>query len=144
MKRINSIIVTSLFAILAGGGPLVSTASAQYDPAITVDIPFAFSADGHDIAAGTYQLQLISNDFLMSVRNVNTGNENLIPVHPDQDRKVESKGRLIFQVCEGHNYLTQIRVPGTNLFSETMNGPKQKDAEAEACSNGDSTTVALR
>lgn len=141
MKRMTSIIVTSLFAILGSSGPLAATASAQYDPGITVEVPFAFSADGHEIAAGTYELQLISSNFLMSVRNVNTGNEQLFPVHPEQDRKVESQGRLIFEVCAGHNYLKEIRVPGTNLFSETNEHGKR---DAEACSNGEATTIALR
>lgn len=143
MKRMTSLILKSLSTILVSGG-LLATAHAQYDPGITVDIPFAFSADGQQIAAGTYQLQLISSNFLLSVRNVNTGNEQFIGVHPEEDRKVTSVGRLIFQVCEGRSYLTQIHIPGGNLFSETVDGPRQKDAEARTCAKDDSIIVAAR
>jgi hypothetical protein len=143
MKRMTSLIVKSLSAVLISSG-LLATAHAQYDPGITVDIPFAFSSDGQEIAAGTYQLQLVSSNFLLSVRNVNTGNEQFIGVHPEEDRKVTSVGRLIFQVCEGHRYLTQIHIPGGNLFSETVDSRRQKDAEARTCTKDDSVTVAAR
>jgi hypothetical protein len=143
MKRITSIIVKSLFAILISGG-LSATANAQYDPGITIDIPFAFSANGQEIAAGTYQLQLISSNFLMSVRNVKTGNQQMITVHPAEARQISSEARLAFQVCEGHSYLTEVHVPGTNLFSETVNGHTLNDARTNACSRDDSITIALR
>lgn len=143
MKSMTSIIVRSLFAILIGGSPL-ATAFAQYDPGITVNIPFAFSADGQEIAPGTYQLQLISGNFLMSVRNVNTFEEQFLPVRPEQARRASSEGRLIFQVCDGHSYLTEIHIPGANLFSETIAGHKQKEVEAGPCTNDQSTTVALQ
>jgi hypothetical protein len=143
MKRMNLIIVQSLVAILLGGG-MSATAHAQYDPGITVNVPFAFSADGQEIAAGTYKFQLISSNFLMSVRNVNTGNEQMITVRPEEARKFASSGSLIFQVCEGHSYLAEIHIPGSNLFSETAKGHKRNDAETETCSKDEGTTVALR
>lgn len=143
MKSMTSIIVRSLFAILISCSPL-ATAFAQYDPGIIVNIPFAFSADGQEIAPGTYQLQLISGSFLMSVRNVNTYEEQFITVRPEQSRRATPEGRLIFQVCDGHSYLTEIHIPGANLFSETVAGRKHKYAEAGPCSNEDSSTVALR
>ena len=143
MKRITSIIVGSLFAILISGG-LLTTAHAQYDPGIIVNIPFAFSVEGQDIAAGTYRLQLMSSSFLMSIRNVNTGKEQIITVRPEEDRNVVSQGRLIFQLCEGYSYLTEIHVSGTKLFSETRDRRRPKDAEAGTCSKEDSVTVAVR
>lgn len=144
MKRMTSIIVNSLFAILLSGGPFALTAQAQYDAGITVDIPFAFSADGQEIAAGTYQLQLINSNFLMSVRNVNTGNEQMLTVRPETDRSFESHGRLIFEVCNGRRSLAEVHIPGTNLFSETVSGRRRKGVEAASCSKDDSTTIALR
>jgi hypothetical protein len=143
MKRTTSDIVRSLFAILTSAG-LLATAHAQYDPGITANIPFAFSAAGHEISAGTYQFQLVNSNFLLSVRNVNTGNEQMITVHPEKDQHVASPGRLIFRVCKGHSYLKEIHVPGANIFSETVNGHKQNDAETDACSKHESETVALR
>lgn len=143
MKRMTSIIVGSLFAILISVG-LSITAHAQYDPGIVVSIPFAFYANGHEITAGTYRLRLADSNFLLSVRNVNTGNEQMFHVHPETDRKVASQGRLTFQVCEGHSYLTQVHIPGSDLFSETASGHKDNDARTDACSKDDAITIALR
>jgi hypothetical protein len=143
MKRITSIIGKSLFAILISGG-LLTTAHAQYDPGITVDIPFAFSADGHEIAAGTYQLQLTDSNFLLSIRNVSTGKKQIITVRPEEARKWSDQARLTFQVCGGHNYLTEISAPGTTLFSATVTGHKQNNARTDNCSKNDAITVAQR
>jgi hypothetical protein len=143
MKRITSIIAKSLFAILISGA-LLTPAHAQFDPGITVDIPFAFSVDGQDIAAGTYQLQLVDSNFLMSVRNVITGNEQMITVRPEEARQISAQAGLTFQVCQGHSYLTQIHTPGTNLFSATVTGHKQSENKTGTCSKDDAITVALR
>lgn len=143
MKRVTSIIIKSLLAILISGG-LLATAHAQYDPGITVDIPFAFSANGQQIAAGTYQLQLTDSNFLMSVRNVSTGKKQIITVQPEESRQISAHARLIFQVCHGQNYLTQIFTPGTTLFSATVAPPTQNHAKADACSTQNTITVAQR
>jgi len=143
MKRVTSIIVKSFFAILISGG-LPTTAHAQYDPGITVDIPFAFSADGLEIAAGTYQLQLTDSNFLLSIRNVSTGKKQIITVRPEEARKLSHQARLTFQVCGGHNYLTEIYTPGTTQFSATVTGRKQNLAKSDTCSKDDAITVAQR
>lgn len=143
MKRVTSIIVKSFFAILISGG-LLTTAHAQYAPGITVDIPFAFSADGHEIAAGTYQLQLTDSNFLLSIRNVSTGKKQIITVRPEEARKLSDQARLTFQVCGGHNYLTEIHTTGTNLFTATVTGHKENPANSGTCSKDDAITVAQR
>lgn len=143
MKRMTSILVESLVAILISVG-LSTTAHAQYDPGIIVSIPFAFYANGHEIPAGTYRLRLSDSNFLMSVRNVNTGDEELFPVRPETDRRVASQGRITFQVCEGHSYLTQVHIPGSDLFSETVSGHEDNDAKTESCSKDDAITISLR
>lgn len=143
MKHIPSIIAQSLFAILLSGS-LVTTAHAQYGPGITVDIPFAFSADSHEVAAGTYRLQLVSDSFLMSFRNVKTGGEQVITVRPEEARQISAQGRLTFQVCEGRSYLTEIHVPGTTLYSETVNVHNVNHAKKGTCSNEGAITIALR
>ena len=143
MKRMILGIGRSLSAVLIVGC-LSGTAHAQYDPGIVVRVPFTFSADGIEIAAGTYRLQLNDSQFLMSVLNLDTGDEQLIPVHPEEDRNIPSQGGLIFQVCKGHNYLTEIHIPGGYRFSETVKGRMQNDADDDRCSNEDATTVVLR
>lgn len=144
MKRMDSIIVKSLFAILIAGGPLASSALAQDDPAITANVPFAFSVGNQEIAAGTYQLRLTPNRFQLSVRSVPTGKEQVFAVHPEAEQKFTPQGRLMFQVCDGHIYLAEIHIPGANQFSETVNGAAQRVADAAACSKENSMAVALR
>jgi hypothetical protein len=148
MKRMTSVIVKSLFAILISGGPLALAAHAQDDSAITANVPFAFSVGNQEIAAGTYKLRLTSDPFQMSVRNVHTGYERIFAVRPEVERKFTSQGRLMFQVCDGRIYLAEIHISGTNRFSETVNGGgqggAQRGADAAACSKENSTVVALR
>jgi hypothetical protein len=143
MKHTFSDIGKSLSAVLIFGF-LSGTAHAQYDPGIVVSVPFTFNADGIEIAAGTYRLQLNDSQFLMSVLNLNTGSEQLIPVHPEESRSVPSQGGLIFQVCEGQSYLTEVHIPGGHRFSETVNGRMQNNLGREHCSNDDTATVVLR
>jgi hypothetical protein len=144
MKRMTSIVVKSLFAILISGGPLALAAHAQNDSAITANVPFAFSVGNREIAAGSYRLQLTSDRFQLSVRNVLTGNEQIFAVRPEVERKFTAEGRVMFQVCDGRIYLAEIHIPGTNRFSETVNGSVGGGADAGACSKENSTVVALR
>jgi hypothetical protein len=144
MKRMTSVIVKSLFVILISGGPLALAAHAQDDSAITANVPFAFSVGNQEIAAGTYQLRLTSDRFQMSVRNMLTGKEQLFLVKPEVERKVTSRGRLMFRVCDGHSYLAEIHISGTTLFSETVNGRAQRCADATTGAKENSTIVALR
>jgi hypothetical protein len=91
---------------LDGGSDLYKTLSlftnlyrTQRSPAlksegITTNIPFAFSADGHESPASTYRLRLINNNFLMSVVDVKTGNEQFPTVRPETGRSFESSQTL--------------------------------------------------
>jgi hypothetical protein len=147
MKRVTSIMVKSLLTILISGG-LSTPAHAQYDPGVTVDIPFAFSVDGLEIPAGIYQFQLVDRNFLMSIRNLSSGEERMFNVHPEEARQISDHAQVTFQVCRGHSYLTQIHTPGTTLFSATGNrrvkGQKQSIAKSDSCSREDAITVAMR
>jgi hypothetical protein len=142
MKRMTSIIIRSLLAILLCGGQFAVTAHAQHDEAVTTHIPFAFSAGGHTITAGTYRFQLIDDGYLMYVRNVGTGSGRFIPVRPEEAATSDSQANLIFQVCEGHSHLTEIHILGANRFSEVPDGLTQQDAETGHCSKKYSSTLA--
>jgi hypothetical protein len=144
MKRMSSIIVGSLVAVLIVGGTFTAKMHAQDGPGVVFSVPFAFTADGHNIAAGNYELNLVSNEFLMSIRNLKTGELQLFGVHPDQERKIEERGRLIFEGCGEHRYLAQFHIPGTNVYSTTMTPNRVKNAEAKACPATDFVTLAAR
>lgn len=144
MKHINSIIARSLFAILIMGSPFATRLHAQDDLGVVFSVPFAFSVDGHNIAAGNYQLNLDSGQYLMSIRNLKTGDLEIFSVHPEQERAIESLGRLVFNGCGSHRYLTEFHIPGTNLYSSMMTPGRVKNAEAKACPTTDSVFLAAR
>ena len=144
MKRMSSIIVNSLVAVLITGGTSMAKVHAQNSPGIVFSVPFTFTADGRNIAAGTYELNLVSDKFMMSIRNVETGEMQVFTVHPEEQRAIESLGRLIFQSCGGHMDLTEFHVPGTKLYSETIQPRRLKNMEAKACPAPDFVTLAAR
>src|SRR5579859_7749037 len=144
MKRMSSIIVGSLLAVLTMNGTFAAKVRAQDGPGVIFSVPFAFTADGRNIDAGTYELNLISNKFLMSIRNVETGDMQIFSVHPEEQRAIDSKGRLIFHNCGGRLDLTEFHVPGSNLFSETIPPQRRKNMEAKACPTPDLVALAAR
>ena len=145
MKRITSIITKSLVAILISGGLLAVSAQAQIESGITVTIPFAFSAGGQNNPAGAYHIMLLSDPFLLSIRNVNTGKERVIIVRPEEGRSFASHEGLIFRRYEGHSDLAEVHFSGASTYSEVVSGPVQKHgpriAETKVGLSGDSAIV---
>ncbi len=144
MKRMSSIIVGSLVAVLIAGGTFAAQLHAQNGPGVVFSVPFAFTADGRNIAAGTYELNLVSNKFMMSIRNVETGDMQVFTVHPEEQKATDSQARLIFHNCGGHLDLTEFHVPGNNLFSETIPPRHLHNMETKACPAPDFVTLAAR
>jgi hypothetical protein len=144
MKRIQSIVVGSLFAILIMGGPFAARLHAQDGLGVVFSVPFGFSLDGQNVAAGDYQLNLVSNQFMMSIRNLKTGELQFFSVHPEEQRMIEAHGRLVFNGCGDHRYLAEFHIPGTNTYSMTMTPGRVKNAEAKACPTTDSVFLAAR
>jgi hypothetical protein len=144
MKRITSIVAASLFAVLIGTGVFSSGANAQTEPAQVFSVPFPFTADGHVIDAGTYEINRASNQFLMSIRNLQTGEQQLFAVRPEQQRTISSRGVLVFHRCGSTRDLTEFHVPGTNLYSTVIPPRRSAASDLERCSEGDTTTIAAR
>jgi hypothetical protein len=144
MKQTSLFLVTSLVTILICGGPLAVNLQAQSNHAMTVSIPFPFTVGGHSIAPGTYQLSLESDPFLLSVRNVKTGHEDIFPVRPEQPRGFEPQGRLIFGNSAGSRVLNEVRFPGTGTFTEVIQRHAAGRIEAKGSSTSNSVSVAQR
>jgi hypothetical protein len=144
MKRINSIVVRSLFAILIMGSLFAARLQAQDDPGVVFSVPFAFSVDGHNITAGNYKLNMFSGPYLISIRNLKTGNLQIFSVYPEQQRAIESRARLVFNGCGDHIYLTEFHIPGADSYSNTVTPGRVKNAEAKACPTSDSLFLAAR
>lgn len=144
MKRITSIVAGSLFAVLIIGGTFAARVQAQDEPGVTFKVPFAFSADGQNIPAGTYQLNLVSNQFEMSIRNVQTGDVRFLSVHPEQQLTVASRGLLVFHGCGERKDLAEFHIPGTSIYSATIVPRGAKNMESKSCPTPGTLTVASR
>ena len=73
MKRIRSMMAGSSLAVLIACGGCAPKMKAQTESGAIFSVPFAFTTDGHQVVAGTYEIRRLSSPFLISVRNVETG-----------------------------------------------------------------------
>ena len=144
MKRLTSIVTGSFIAVLFGCGALIANANAQAEPGEIFTVPFAFTADGHNVAAGTYEISLVSNHYLISIRNVQTGKEQFFTVIPEQQLTIASQGLLVFHRCGQRKDLTEFHIPGTDLYSTTIAPRHANASELESCSPESTTTIAAR
>ena len=143
MKRLVLIIANPFLAILICNVLLARNVQAQAVPAITVTIPFAFSANSQNLAAGAYQFTLLS-DWSLSIRNLNGGGEKMFMVRPVEDGSSESPGCLSFQRFEGHSYLEGVYLPGMDIHIELIRRHGTGITQVKACSSKDSTNTASR
>jgi hypothetical protein len=144
MKRISSLIAKSLVTILIGSGTLAINLQAQSDLAMTASIPFPFTVGTQSMAPGTYEFSLVSSQFLVSVRNVKTGHQEMFPVRPGQQLAVEQCGRLKFRNSNARSILSEVHFPGTDRFSEVDQGHGIGSIEAKNPSTDSSISVAQR
>jgi len=144
MKRITSIVAGALFAVLIAGGMFAAKLHAQDEPGLTFSVPFAFSTNGHSIPAGSYQVTLDSSHFLISIRNIKTGDKQLFSVRPEQKRTISERGLLVFHNCGERKDLTEFHIPGTDVYSATISPHGAKNMEAKNCRANDTMTLAAR
>ncbi|WP_109487325.1 hypothetical protein [Occallatibacter savannae] len=144
MKQVTSIMSGILLAFVIAGGSGGARANAQDGTGEIFTVPFAFTVDGHDIQPGTYEVRRDLSPFLLSVENVKTGEKELFSVRPEQRRAIPAKGLLVFQRCGDRNKLSEFHVPGTNLYSATIDARPRKSTEVESCSRAETMTIAAR
>ena len=144
MKRITSIVAGLLLAILISGGTLAADLHAQNEPGLIFSVPFPFSTNGHLIPAGTYEVILDSSQFLMSIRNIKTGNKQLFSVRPEQRGAIAEHGLLVFHSCGARKDLTEFHIPGTDVYSATMMPHGSRNIETNNCRANDTMTLAAR
>ena len=142
MNRIRSLVTRVL--ILAGCGTLAFNLHAQTESAVTVSVPIPFTVGTRSIAPGTYQFSLVSSSFLLSVRDVKTGNREMFMVRPEKEHSTPVRGRLIFQNCDVHCALDQIHFPGGDTFTQLIQPRGADRLEAKKSSPGASISVAQR
>jgi hypothetical protein len=144
MNRVRSVMAGSLLAVLIAGAAFNAKLVAQNGPGEIFTVPFAFTADGHQIQPGTYEIRRDSTQFLMSIQNVKTGDKQLFSVRPEQRAGVSAKGLLVFHGCSDRKQLSEFHVRGTSLFSATMDSQTSSNLHRESCSRQEVVTLAAR
>ena len=122
-------------------GLLCAGANASAQTTASVQIPFAFSADNQNVAAGSYKVELLSDRFL-SVRNVATNQTQVLMVRPEAGQAIETRGRMVFHQDGSRKYLAQVFIAGTSLHSEMTVQHKRESESAK--SNVSTIELALR
>lgn len=145
MKRIAMRMAGLVFAVLiAEGGWTAQARAAQFEPGETFNVPFAFTADGHKVVPGTYEVWRESSENVISIENVKTGKKQLFSVRPEGQAVVPAKGLLVFHGCGNRKDLAEFHVRGTSLYSATMGSGRRKNSDVESCPSSDTTTLAAR
>src|SRR6185437_12112744 len=133
MKRVTSIIAKALVTILMSGWLLVVSVQAEGMSGVEANIPFEFSTYGQkNIASGTYHLELLSDPFLLSIRNLKTGRKQILMVHQAESPSPATHGYLIFRRDGDHSYLAEIHFKGSTVYSELF----RKEGPAGTKENG--------
>ena len=125
--RRAAILTNLLFSLPLTAGLLGSAIPATAQTSLTVDVPFAFSANNQQLPAGSYWIQRKS-DYFLSIRNVKTASTVVVMIHPEQGGALESHSRLIFDREGNHRYLSQVWTPDTNRYSK-LTVRRQRDQE---------------
>lgn len=120
-------IVVRLFiglALIASLLAAASRASAQRGALAT--IPFAFEANHTVLPAGDYKVRVLTSH-LIELTDTSAGTyKALLLVHPEQERQVEARGRMIFLHGDKQYFLSQIRFEGSNLHASLLVAPSLK------------------
>jgi hypothetical protein len=110
MFRISSILTCAALA-LSLDTALTGPAAAQAQ-AVTVNIPFDFSANDQKVPAGKYRISLQAPRYLSFVDTQSTKTQYLMLVQPTWEQNSKDWGRLIFRRYGDSNYLYQVWMPG--------------------------------
>lgn len=144
MKRIATIVAGTLMAILIAGGASTAKLNAQNGSGEIFTVPFAFTVDGHKIQPGTYEVRREASQFLISIQNVETGENQSFSVRPEQRSAIPAKGILVFGRCGDQRQLSEFHIRGTNLYSAAIATRNEKNSELESCGSPDVVTLAAR
>jgi hypothetical protein len=121
--RRAAILANLLFSLPLAAALLGSAIPASAQTNLDVNVPFAFTANNQHLPAGSYRVQLVSDRFL-SIRNIKTASTVVVMIRPEQGRALESRSRLVFDRDGNQNYLTQVWIPNTNIYSELTAKPR--------------------
>jgi hypothetical protein len=104
MSRISTIgKLLLVFPLIAG--PFAPTPTVQAQENLTASVPFEFSVNNQRLAAGKYQIKLVSHRFLI-LRDASTGKSQFLMVSSALVDVIQSRGRLVFHIYGSGHYLS--------------------------------------
>jgi hypothetical protein len=112
------------FSLAAGIIAAVPTASAQQRVAMTVDVPFAFTANNVSFAPGRYYVQ--ASDHYLTLSNLSTDKTSFVIIRSDLGDINHGPTRLTFSRRDGQTYLKQVWTDGKSAHSELISHPKPR------------------
>lgn len=122
MKRLCRV-VTHLLLIAVTAGLLYAATNAWAEASASVNIPFAFTANHHQMPAGYYKVERVSNRFLSFI-DVSTGKHvTFVLINPEQSESIAIRGALIFHVNGQRYMLTEVRIAGSSMRSRLIVQP---------------------
>jgi hypothetical protein len=126
MKSIQTRILPKLALSLSLATGLVagtSTAFAESPTStMTVNVPFAFSANRISLPAGAYTVQ--ASEHFLKFTNAATNKTLVVVIRRDDGTANHGPSRLTFHKVNGQTYLSQVWTEGTSLHTELLSHPK--------------------
>ncbi len=92
-------------------------ANAQEAPRLLVDIPFQFVAGETTLPAGSYELQVMASGAELSIRNLQTKQEVMVPSYTRLSERSNERSEVVFDVSGGNHFLSEVHVVGIDGFA---------------------------
>ncbi|MFZ0305228.1 MAG: hypothetical protein WAL75_21235 [Terracidiphilus sp.] len=146
LTNVRTRVLTSILTLGLVGATLVAGTGSVSAQSITVTTPFPFCVSNHAFPKGTYLFTPVDG-WLLSIRNVNGGSEQLFLAHPE-DLNMNSRstaaamkrGGVTFRNLEGVRTLEEVSDPGSGVAFElpehgvsTGKAPAHQSPNEHAC-----------
>jgi hypothetical protein len=118
-EKFKAICAKAIVAVATTSGILALGTQAASAQAMTVAVPFAFSAGDQNFPTGTYQFTFLS-DWSLSVRNVQDGGEKFFTINPKENGSPASRPRVVFRTSGGQKHLEALYLPASNKGAELL------------------------
>ena len=110
---------------------------------MTVNIPFAFSAEGHDLPAGEYLVLTVTPERSIRIACTDGKHTAVVNTLPNYANAPSQNSRLVFHRYGNEYFLTQVWTAGQNV----ARNPLSSKAAMQIASSGDKpqtfTVIAL-
>jgi hypothetical protein len=89
-----------------------------------VNVPFAFTANHHQMPAGNYEV--LASETSLTLVNVNSKKVAILLIRRESGDAIETRGRMEFFVSGSRHVLTQMQFAGSSMHSILLGQPKRE------------------